>query len=116
MRFLIIISFITYFTHHSHPILSNKMVWNTVALTAPDQLRHRVAWALSSIFVVTENDISLDDIVEAWAVYYDIFVRHAFGSSFFTVLKEIALSPLMGRMLTYEGKLFFVQEMAFVGF
>jgi len=43
-------------------------------------------------------------VAEPWAAYYDIFVRNSFGSSFFNLLKEVAFSPLMGKMLTYEGK------------
>ncbi|KAL7541734.1 hypothetical protein ACHAXR_011178 [Thalassiosira sp. AJA248-18] len=84
------------------PQLANQMVWTTVSLNAPDQLRHRVSWALSSIFVVTENDIEHEYQVEPWAVFYDIFVRHAFGN-FFDILKEVSFSPLMGEMLTYKG-------------
>ena len=75
-----------------------------MTLGAPDQLRHRVAWVLASIFVVTEQDIDLDSVAEAWAIYYDIFVRHAFTSSFFDILKEVTFSPLMGQMLTFEGR------------
>ena len=71
-------------------------------MNANDQLRQRVAWALSSIFVVTEDDIGQDHLSEAWGTYYDIFVRNAF-SSFFDILKEVAFSPLMGEMLTFEG-------------
>ena len=79
---------------------ANHMVFNTVAVNARDQLRHRVAWALSSIFVVTMNDIGREG-VEPWAVYYDIFVRNAFGN-FFDVLKEVTFSPIMAEMLTYK--------------
>jgi len=75
---------------------SSKIIWNTVTLTAPDKLRQRVAWALASIFVVTERDIKFADVAEPWGAYYDIFVRGAFGSSFFKLLKEVAFSPLMG--------------------
>ena len=32
--------------------------------------------------------------------YYDIFVRHAFGS-YFDILKEVAYSPMMAEMLTF---------------
>ena len=60
--------------------------------------------ALASIFIVTENDISLEEVAEPWANYYDLFVRHAFGSSFFDLLKAVSFSPLMGMMLTFEGK------------
>jgi len=82
---------------------SNKMIWNTVAVNAPDQLRQRVAWALSSIFVVTETDIALEELSEAWGTWHDIFVRNAFTPSFFQLLKEVSFSPMMGKMLTYEG-------------
>ena len=81
---------------------SNKIIWNTVAVNADDQLRHRVAWALASIFVVTENDIGMEEIAEQWSNYYDIFVRGAF-SSFADVLKQVAFSPMMGKMLTFEA-------------
>ena len=77
------------------------MIWNTVALTAPDQLKQRVAWALASIFVVTETDIAMDEVAEPWTMYYDIFVRNSFGS-FAQILKEVSFSPMMGKMLTYE--------------
>lgn len=66
---------------------SNKMVWNTVVLKAADQLRHRVAWALASTFVATEEDVGLNDVVEPWAHYYDIFLRN---TNYFDVLKEVS--------------------------
>jgi cullin-associated NEDD8-dissociated protein 1 len=67
--------------------VANNLVFNTVSVNAKDQLRHRVAWALSSIFVVTESQIAREG-VEPWAVYYDIFLRNAFGN-FFDILKEV---------------------------
>ena len=81
---------------------SKQMVWATIALTANDQLRQRIAWALAQIFVVTENDINNELYSEIWANYYDIFVRHAFGD-FRSILKEVSLSPMMGEMLTFIG-------------
>jgi hypothetical protein len=42
-------------------------------LTAPDQLRHRVSWALSSIFIVTERDI---DLAEGNSVESDPFISY----------------------------------------
>jgi uncharacterized protein (DUF1800 family) len=84
--------------------VASKMIWNTVTMNAPDQLRHRVAWALASIFIVSERSIDLEGVSEPWGAYYDIFVRHAFGSSFFELLREVAFSPLMALMLTFESK------------
>lgn len=83
--------------------VASKMIWNTVTMNAPDQLRHRVAWALASIFIVSERSIDLEGVSEPWGAYYDIFVRHAFGSSFFELLREVAFSPLMALMLTFES-------------
>ncbi len=81
---------------------ANHMVWNTVSLNASDQLRQRVAWALSSIFVVTENDIAREHQVEAWAAFYDIFVKNSF-TDFKSILKSVEFNPLMAEMLTFKG-------------
>ena len=39
---------------------------------------------------------------EPFLAYYDIFVRNAFGN-YRDILREVAYSPMMGRMLTYYG-------------
>ena len=58
-----------------------RMVHTTIALNAEDQLRQRVAWALSQIFVIGESGLAMHTMEhEIWLSYYDIFVRHAFGS------------------------------------
>jgi hypothetical protein len=76
-----------------------RIIWTEIALKAPDQLRQRVAWVLAQIFVIrSETDL----LTEAITVYYDIFVRNAFGS-YRDVLKEVSFNPLMGEMLTYYG-------------
>jgi len=75
-------------------------VWNTVVLYSKDQLRQRMAWALSQILALSANDI--DEFVETefFLSYYDIFVRHAFGN-YRDILREVAYSPLTAEMLTY---------------
>ena len=75
-------------------------IWNTVSTYAKDQLRQRVAWVLSSIFVVTSNDINIEHSSESWASYQDIFVRNSFGN-YFDVMREVSFHPMMGKMLTY---------------
>lgn len=82
--------------------LSKSTVWTAKALYAKDQLRQRVAWALSQIFVVSANGFGMDDRTELWLNYYDIFVRNAFGN-FRDVLREVTYNPLMGRYLTNTG-------------
>ena len=72
---------------------------NNVAVTANDQLRQRMAWALSQILVIGVEGLSRDDRNEFWHAYHDIFVRHAFGN-YFDILKEVSYSPAMGYYLT----------------
>jgi uncharacterized protein (DUF1800 family) len=65
------------------------------AISQPDQLRQRTALALSEILVVSGNTIKLPN---AMANYQRIFLRHAFGN-FRDILREVTLSPAMGRYL-----------------
>lgn len=84
--------------------IQKKSVWSMIALEidggGSDQLRQRVAHALSQILVVTENQVADPELSEVFLNYYDIFVRHAFGN-YFDILKEVAFSPIMGEMLSY---------------
>lgn len=52
-----------------------RIIWTLAALTADDQLRQRVAWALAQILVISPDAIQ-DGIysTEAMLTYYDIFV------------------------------------------
>ena len=79
-----------------------SMVHTAQALHAPDQLRQRVAWALSQIYVVGVEGLGKPDENEVWHAYYDIFVRNAFGN-LRDLVKEISYSPVMGEYLTYRG-------------
>ena len=52
------------------------MVWLNVVLKSPDQLRQKVAWALSQILVISESGLNgKDDEVENWITYYDNFMK-----------------------------------------
>ena len=74
-------------------LLQNAFFVN--ALTKPDQLRQRVAFALSQIFVTSGVDIS-----EAYAMgqYQQMLLDNAFGN-FETLLNQVTLSPVMGNYL-----------------
>jgi hypothetical protein len=73
-------------------------IWAYLALNAPDQLRQRMAWALSQVNVVGFGQID-DDNNEAILQYYDIFVRHAFGS-YKDIMKKVSFSDAMARFLS----------------
>ena len=67
-----------------------------------DQLRQRVAFALSEILVVSDQNPLLDGFPQGLAWYYDILVRDAFGN-YRTLLNDVTLSPAMGVYLNMMG-------------
>ncbi|MAH39825.1 MAG: hypothetical protein CML08_00260 [Puniceicoccaceae bacterium] len=77
-----------------------KIVWFESAINANDQLRQRIAWALSQYFVVSEKGSNQSNLNERWLNFYDIFVRNAFGN-FRDILREVTWSPHMGYYLSY---------------
>jgi uncharacterized protein (DUF1800 family) len=74
--------------------------WWGIAVNGRDQLRQRVAFALSQIFVVSENNSILFDRAAEVAAYNDLLVRHAFGN-FRELLEAVSLSPVMGVFLSH---------------
>jgi uncharacterized protein (DUF1800 family) len=78
---------------------NRRAAWWKVAVTAPDQLRQRVAFALSELLVVG-NDSTLQTETESLCNFYDIFVNNAFGS-YRDILDQATLSPIMGRWLSH---------------
>lgn len=65
--------------------------WWRSAATGDDELRQRVAFALSQIFVISLNDSSID--VRGAGSYYDMLTRNAFGN-FRTLLEDVTLHPI----------------------
>ncbi len=72
------------------------------AVAGPDQLRQRIAFALSQILVASRRDANLADRPLAMASYYDIFVRNAFGN-YRDIIGEVTRHPVMGRYLSHIG-------------
>lgn len=70
------------------------------ALTAPDQLRQRTAFALSQIFVVSFADQCGLSSAMGMASYYDMLTKHAFGS-YRDLLQAVSLHPMMGCYLSH---------------
>jgi len=68
--------------------------WWQAAITAPDQLRQRVALALGEMFVISTNS----DSARAVTPYQNILTTDAFAN-FFTLINDITLSPGMGAYL-----------------
>jgi uncharacterized protein (DUF1800 family) len=77
----------------------NHSFWHH-AITGPDQLRQRVALALSEIFVVSTLADCVGGNPRGTAHYFDTLANNAFGS-FRTLLKEVSLHPIMGCYLSH---------------
>jgi uncharacterized protein (DUF1800 family) len=75
-----------------------RAFWKTAA-TAPDQLRQRVAFALSEIFVISMEGM-LDVRMRAVSSYQDMLARNAFGD-FRTLIEEVTRHPAMGIYLSH---------------
>jgi uncharacterized protein (DUF1800 family) len=102
-------------THHLPGVFANKSTdpsnpypssdwfktWWQNAVTAPDQLRQRVAFALSEILVVSENG-TLQDNSTCLAAYYDTLLDNGLGN-FRALLKGVTLTPAMGLYLNMQG-------------
>jgi uncharacterized protein (DUF1800 family) len=75
--------------------------WFRHAVTGPDQLRQRVAFALSQIMVVSQQS-ALQNMPYAASDYYDMLARNAFGD-FRKLIEDVTLHPAMGAYLNMLG-------------
>ncbi|HWD91080.1 MAG TPA: DUF1800 family protein [Verrucomicrobiae bacterium] len=102
-------------THHLPVVFANKSpdpsnpwpsadwfnAWWQNSVTAPDQLRQRVAFALSEIMVASETG-TLENHADALGYYYDTLLDNSFGN-FRSLLKAVTLTPAMGVYLNMQG-------------
>jgi uncharacterized protein (DUF1800 family) len=75
--------------------------WFQSALEGRDQLRSRMAFALSEIWVVSEVS-ALSEFPQALAWYYDLLADNAF-SNYRDLMERVTLSPQMGIYLSMLG-------------
>ncbi len=83
--------------------------WWHAAIAAPDQLRQRMAWALSQIFVINEHGAGFTSVRldgSGWPQYmgivdyYDMLIENAFGN-YRSLLEGVTLHPIMGVFLSH---------------
>ncbi len=72
--------------------------WWKNAVQADDQLRQRVAYAMSQILVVSTNSSGLTNTPVPIGAYYDTLLNGVFGN-FRKLLEDITLNPGMGEFL-----------------
>ena len=85
------------------PQFGDFMIWNQL-LAGPDQMRKRLAFALSEFFVVSLSPI--DGFYPPYVIgaYWDVLTANAFGN-FRTLLERITLNAGMGFYLNTKGNL-----------
>jgi uncharacterized protein (DUF1800 family) len=76
-------------------------VWFRNVVNGGDQLRQRVAFALSEIMVVSQLG-ALIDYTYALADYHDVLTRNAFGN-YRDLIEQVTLHPAMGVYLSMLG-------------
>ena len=76
--------------------------WFENALHGKDQLRQRVALALSELMVISGSKQRTRFRGDSLASYYDILAKYAFGN-FRTLMGEVSRSPGMGIFLSHQG-------------
>jgi hypothetical protein len=81
--------------HLSLAMLQRDFFMN--AVYAPDQLRQRVAWALSQIVVTSGNEPDLS-FAYVMSRYQNLMFNNAFGN-YETLLQQVTYSPAMGNYL-----------------
>ncbi len=84
------------------PMSQNQRMdrWFHTVVTRPDQLRQRMAFALSQILVISDRNDAISQDWAGVAEYWDILARDAFGN-YRDLLEKVSLSPQMGRYLSH---------------
>lgn len=84
------------------PYLTGSSGWSSAwwrnSVVAPDQLRQRMAFALSEIFVTAGTPDNVLGVPANQAAYYDILIRDSLGN-YRKLLNDVTLSPEMGLYL-----------------
>ncbi len=78
---------------------SHHQIWWEGVIEGQDQLRQRMAFALSQILVVSDHSPGVNRMQFGLSSYYDVLLRHAFGN-YRDLLEEVTLHPVMGVYLS----------------
>lgn len=76
-----------------------EYAWWDLMMQNEDLLRHRVAFALSQIFVISRKS-ELSNFGDGLASFYDMLSKHAFGN-YKNLLRDVSLHVCMGEYLSH---------------
>lgn len=79
---------------------NRRREWWTMILQSKDQVRQRMAQALSEIVVISEADQTILDRHYGCANYWDMLAENAFGK-YRTLLEKVTYNPMMGIYLSH---------------
>lgn len=79
-------------------MLVSDVLWETF-VHGEDQLRQRVAFALSQIFVISDLSDALFNDARGIVNYHDLMAEHAFGN-YRDLMQAVTLNPMMGEYLS----------------
>lgn len=81
---------------------NRRREWWSMVLQSKDQVRQRMAMALSEILVISEADQTINDRHYGCAEFWDILAAGAFGK-YRPLLEQVTYSPMMGVYLSHMG-------------
>ncbi|WP_394192443.1 DUF1800 family protein [Pseudoalteromonas atlantica] len=97
------VDYLENYPDRDYPRQINRIdAWWKGSINATDQLRQRVAYAMSQIFVVSDFNNSLANEPKGMVSYYDMLLENAFGN-YRDILETISRSPIMGKYLDHLG-------------
>lgn len=92
------LDYVNIYSNGSNRAARHEIWWKRV-VDGQDQLRERVAFALSQILVVSDIGYTLGNGQYGITHYYDLLRTHAFGN-YRELLESVTLSPVMGTYLS----------------
>ena len=85
----------SYCQRDNYTLFPTQIEFYKQAITGPDQLRQRVAWAWSQFFVISATDVNMP---YGMGDYQQMLRDNAFAN-FRTLLEKVTLHPAMGKFL-----------------
>lgn len=85
----------SYCQRDNYTLFPTQVEFYKQAITGPDQLRQRVAWAWSQFFVISATDVNMP---YGMGDYQQMLRDNAFAN-FRTLLEKVTLHPAMGKFL-----------------
>ena len=91
----------TFLQNNQQQVYTENAFWQQ-SLTAPDQLRQRVAYSLHEMLVISMASTGVENMPRGTAHYWDTLATDAFGN-FRQLLEDVTLNPMMGQWLAMQG-------------